>query len=299
MTMTRGWVGQAVLLGIWLCMTMPALADDDRWVVLGGDIAETVAALDATDRLVGRDDTSLYPDEVAALPSVGYLRRLSAESVLSLKPDHILASDDAAPAETLDQLRAAGISVEVIESPDTLSSIPGKVKAVAGTLSLDARGRELIASLDHELEALAALPELPATRAMFILSHGGMTPMVAGRDTAAQEMLETVGVENAFSGMEGYKPVGAEALARQAPQLVLISRRGLDALGGEDALWAMPGLDMTPAGRDKRLLVVDDQGLLGFGPRTPSLLLALRERLDALLAGDDTALLEREAPPWT
>ncbi|OBX36611.1 hypothetical protein A8U91_00954 [Halomonas elongata] len=42
------------------------------------------------------------------MPTVGYLRRLSAESVLSLKPDRILASDDAGPAETLEQLEAAG-----------------------------------------------------------------------------------------------------------------------------------------------------------------------------------------------
>ncbi|MDT8893883.1 ABC transporter substrate-binding protein [Halomonas sp. I1] len=298
--MAKGWrAGLVGLFGSLLCAAMPALADDERWVVLGGDMAETVAALGAADRLVGRDDTSLYPDAVATLPSVGYLRRLSAESVLSLHPDRILASDDAGPAETLEQLEAAGVAVEVIDSPDRLASIPDKVRAVAGALDLEARGNERVGELRDELDALAALPELPEARAMFILSHGGMTPMVAGRDTAAQAMLEAVGLDNAFADMEGYKPVGAEALARQSPELVLISRRGLAALGGEKALWAMPGLDMTPAGRDKRLLVVDDQGLLGFGPRTPSLLLALRERLDALLAGDDTALIERETPPWT
>ncbi|RAW08957.1 hemin ABC transporter substrate-binding protein [Halomonas elongata] len=297
MTTLLGW--RACLMGLLLCMTLPALADDERWVVLGGDIAETVAALGAVDRLVGRDDTSLYPEAVASLPTVGYLRRLSAESVLSLKPDRILASDDAGPAETLEQLEAAGVTVEVIDNPDRLASIPDKVRSVAETLGLEAQGRELVESLRDELDALATLPERPSLRAMFILSHGGMTPMVAGRHTAAQEMLETLGVVNAFAAMEGYKPVGAEALARQSPEVVLISRRGLEALGGEEALWAMPGLDMTPAGRDERLLVVDDQGLLGFGPRTPALLLDLRERLDALLMEDDSALVEREVPPWT
>ncbi|OBX36612.1 hypothetical protein A8U91_00955 [Halomonas elongata] len=61
-----GW--RACLMGLLLCVTLPALADDERWVVLGGDIAETVAALGAVDRLVGRDDTSLYPRRWQACP---------------------------------------------------------------------------------------------------------------------------------------------------------------------------------------------------------------------------------------
>ena len=67
------------LLGIialgWLLAGAPlAHADeywhaDGRWLVLGGDIAETLAALDADINVVARDDTVLYPPEMAATVS--------------------------------------------------------------------------------------------------------------------------------------------------------------------------------------------------------------------------------------
>ena len=49
------------------------------------------------------------------MPDVGYMRRLSAEPILSLEPDIVLAAADAGPPEALAQLRAAG--VEVVEVP--------------------------------------------------------------------------------------------------------------------------------------------------------------------------------------
>jgi iron complex transport system substrate-binding protein len=48
-----------------------AAADAGRVVVLGGDLAEIAFALGAGERLVGADDTSLWPPEAAAVSKVG------------------------------------------------------------------------------------------------------------------------------------------------------------------------------------------------------------------------------------
>ena len=42
------------------------------------------------------------------------------------------------------------------------------------------------------------------------------------------------------------------------PDLVVISQEGLNALGGEENLWKLPGLAQTPAGRSKQVLAIDD-----------------------------------------
>ncbi|WP_404471968.1 ABC transporter substrate-binding protein [Vreelandella venusta] len=268
-----------LLIG-WLT-TGVALANE-RWVILGGDIADTVAALDADIEVVARDDTVLHPPEMAALPSVGYLRQLSAESVLSVAPDRVLAAGHAGPKEVLEQLEAVGVTVDVIEAPADLSSIAEKVRTVAQHTQRQPQGDALAASLTATLERLASLPPLPDTRAMFILHHSGLTPRVAGNDTAAHTALTAVGLNNAFGEMRGYQSVAAEALAKEAPTLVIMSQRGLEALGGEHALWRLPGMQLTPAGREKRLIVIDDQALLGFGPRTPDQLFTLRQNIEAL-----------------
>lgn len=258
-----------------------------RDLVLGGDLAEIVAELGEAQRLIGRDDTSQFPAAIEALPSVGYLRRLAAEGVLSLRPERLLVSDQAGPVEVLSQLEASGVEVIRIPTPPRVEAIPAKVRAVADALGRAERGEALASRLEAEIAELAALPELPPLRAMFLLGHGGATPRVAGRDTAAQAMMDAVGVTNAFAEMPGYRPVGSEALIHQAPEVVIATRGGLEAMGGEARLWQLPGLALTPAGQARRLVVFDDQALLGFGPRTPATLLALYERLERLAMGMD------------
>lgn len=276
----------AVLIG-WL--TTGAALASERWVVLGGDIAETLAALDADINVIARDDTVVYPPAMAALPSVGYLRQLSAESVLSVKPDRVLTTGHAGPKEVLEQLTAVGVGVEIINAPPTLAAIADKVRAVGQLTDRREEGDVLADELNAKLAQLANLPDLPTTRVMFIMQHSGLTPRAAGSDTAAHTALEAVGLENAFAEMQGYHSVGAEALARQAPDVVIVSERGLAAMGGEAALWQLPGMALTPAGRKQQLIVINDQALLGFGPRTPDQLLALRQDVEALLSASPYA----------
>ncbi|WP_445004097.1 heme/hemin ABC transporter substrate-binding protein [Halomonas mongoliensis] len=296
---------KAVLLGLLglllAAWPLAGIADPPRTVVIGGDVAEITAALGAAERLVGRDDTSTYPERLEALPSVGYLRQLAAEGVLSLRPAHLLVARAAGPREVLAQLEASGVAVSRIDAPPRLEAIPAKVRQVAAALGDDPaiidRGSALAESLQAEIAELAALPPLPTLRALFLLGHGGMTPRVAGRDTAAQAMMDAVGVTNAFAEMSGYKPVGAEALIRQAPEVVIATRGGLEGLGGEPALWRLPGLAMTPAGQARRLVVFDDQALLGFGPRTPATLLALYEALEHQAMAPDIPGSTGSTPP--
>lgn len=274
-----------LLLGMMMAWpALPALARDEapRTVVIGGDIAEIIVALGAADSLVGRDDTSLYPPSLLQLPSVGYLRRLAAEGVLSLRPERLIVADQAGPGEVLAQLEASGVHVIRIGGFSDIESIPAKVMAVANALKVSGRGQEMAQAVQEEIERLDALPTLPATPAMFLLSHSGMTPMVAGQGTAAQAAMDAVGIDNAFHSLSGYKSVNAEALVQLAPQVVIVTRSGLEALGGEAGLWQLPGLAMTPAGRARRLVVCDDQALLGFGPRTPAALLELHGALQEL-----------------
>ena len=66
-----------------------------RIIAIGGSITEIIYALGAEDKLVAVDSTSMYPaSALERHPDVGYMRALSAEPVLSVAPDVILAIDD-------------------------------------------------------------------------------------------------------------------------------------------------------------------------------------------------------------
>ena len=106
-------------------------------------------------------------------------------------------------------------------------------------------------------------------RALFILSHSG-SPMVAGRGTAAHALLELAGAVNAVTQFQGYRPLTAEAMAAVAPEVIVNSTQGIEALGGVEAFWRRPELALTPAFARKALVGMEASHLLGFGPRLPS-----------------------------
>lgn len=279
--MSQRWrLVASLVLAAWLHGDFAAqAAEPPRTVVIGSDIAEIVAELGALEGVVGRDDTSQYPADVATLPSVGYLRHLAAEGVLSLRPERLIAAASAGPGEVLTQLETSGVEVVRIQQGARLDAIQDKVMAVAKAVNREHEGETLATRIERDLQRLSALPSFVAPSTMFLLSHSGMTPMAAGRDTAAQAVIEAVGGNNAFNGFSGYKTVGSEALVAQGPEVVIATHSGLQGLGGETRLWELPGLAMTPAGRRRHLIVCDDQALLGFGPRTPAALLDLYHAL--------------------
>ncbi|PLR37370.1 hemin ABC transporter substrate-binding protein [Chimaeribacter californicus] len=259
---------------LWLLVLLAGNAAAERVVTIGGDVTEIVYALGAGGELVARDSTSTRPAAAGALPDVGYMRQLNAEGILAMRPSLVLATAQAAPALALDQIRQSGVEVMMVPPAVTLDQIADKVAVVAHALHRDSQGETLSRQLRAQLDQMhyAALP----TKVLFIMSHGGMSTLVAGQQTAADQVLAAAGVRNAMQGFNGYKPLSAEGVIAAAPDLVLVTTDGLRTLGGQAQVWALPGLRLTPAGRGGRLLVLDDMALLGFGPATPAAVRQLR-----------------------
>jgi iron complex transport system substrate-binding protein len=247
-----------------------------RVISAGGAFTEIVFRLDAQSLLVGTDTTSIYPAAAAALPKVGYLRQLSAEGVLSLKPTLLLTASEAGPPTVLQQLRAAGVQIVQGDGRHSIEALRGNVRLLGDALQRAERGRALDAELQRAWAATQAAitRRNPAPRALFVLSHAANQVQVAGTDTAADAMIRYAGGVNVMSAFSGYKPLAAEAVVAAAPDVIVTTKQGLDALGGMDALLARPGLALTPAGKARRVYGPDALAMLGFGPRLPQ---AVRE----------------------
>ena len=57
------------------------------------------------------DLSSLYPPEAAQLAKVGYYRQVSAEGIISLAPDLVIASASSGPADVLKKVTDVGIQL--------------------------------------------------------------------------------------------------------------------------------------------------------------------------------------------
>ncbi|HDL6962759.1 TPA: hemin ABC transporter substrate-binding protein [Yersinia enterocolitica] len=250
----------------------------ERIVTIGGDVTEIAYALGAGGEIVARDSTSLQPQAVQKLPDVGYMRMLNAEGILAMKPTMLLVSELAQPSLVLKQVADSGVNVVTVPGQTTPESVAVKINAVASALHQQGKGQALIKDYQQRLAAVNNTP-LPV-KVLFVMSHGGLTPMAAGQNTAADAMIRAAGGSNAMQGFSRYRPLSQEGVIASAPDLLLITSDGVRALGGSEGIWKLPGIALTPAGKNKRLLVVDDMALLGFGLETPQVLSQLRKGME-------------------
>lgn len=245
--------------------------DPQRIIAIGGSITEIIYALGAQDRLAAVDSTSLHPPRALEThPNVGYMRALSAEPVLSVAPDLILAIADAGPPEVIKQIRQVGVPVLTIRDEPSMQGAHQKIRAVARALGLEREGEQLAARLEREYRAVAERLKAVKIRpeVLFLLSAGSGAPLAAGTGTSAHSMIQLAGGRNVMERITGYKAVTPEAIVAAAPEIIVATRRTFARYGSKEKLLSLPELAATPAAAAGRLLVFDSLYLIGFGPRT-------------------------------
>jgi iron complex transport system substrate-binding protein len=264
-----------------ICIFSTISHANDRIISVGGAITETVFALDQAEALVGSDTTSYYPMAAAKLPKVGYQRALSSEGVLSLKPSLILASEDSGPPTVIKQLKAAGVQIATFKSAKTIEDVKTNILQVGHVLKTNAAAHRLVAKLEASLDALNEIKSQQSVKptVLFLMNHGGGSPMVAGQQTAADGIITLAGATNVVTDFTRYKPLTPESAVKYAPDFILISSQTLEQVGGVNKLLELPGLSMTPAGKSKRIVAMDALLLLGFGPRTVDAALELNSKI--------------------
>jgi len=258
----------------WLLAAGAQAAPPERVVTLGGTVTEIVYQLGQGGKLVGDDLSSLYPEAATKLPRVGYYRAVPVEGVLALKPDLVLASEQAGPPDALKRLGDVGVRIVTVPDTPSVDSLKARIRNIAEALDVAPAGEALVTEITRDLKAVEAIPGTGA-RAILVMNRTG-TLQGAGGGTAANEVMTMAGLANVLKDQQGYKPLSAEAVSALAPDVIVVTRTSLEASGGVDKLLALPGLASTPAAAHKRVIVMDDLLLLGMGPRLPLALTELK-----------------------
>ena len=272
LAMAAGW---AIALGA-------HAAPPARVVTLGGSVTEIVYQLGQGGKLVGDDLSSLYPEAATKLPRVGYYRSVPVEGVLSLKPDLVLASEQAGPPDALKRLADVGVRVVTVSDAPSVDSLKSRIRGIADALGVAPAGERMVEDVTRELARAEAVPATRA-RALLLINRTG-SPQGAGRDTAANEVMHLAGLVNVLQDQHGYKPLSAEAMGALAPDLIIVTQASLDAGGGMDAFLRMPGIASTQAAAKRRIVVMDDLLILGMGPRLPLALTQLKQEVAHVMA---------------
>lgn len=274
------------LLLLGLAAPLPALAAE-RIVSLGGSVTEILYDLGLGEEIVAVDSTSLFPAEARAKPGVGYLRQLAAEPIVALGPTLVIGTESAGPPVVIEQLKGAALRVVLVPDEYSAAGVLHKIALVSEAVGKVEEGAALAAgvarrfqTLDETLAPISARPSV-----LFLLAAAKGAPLAAGQGTAADAMIQIAGGSNAVQGYEGYKNLSPEAAVGLDPYLVVVAEHALASMGGIEALKARSDLGLLPAVREDRILVIDANLLLGFGPRAVEGAWALAKRLHPVLLG--------------
>lgn len=281
--MKQGWLTAGSLCaGLLLGLTVHAAeAPAQRWISAGGALSEWVVELGGAERLVAVDTTSQHLPHLQQLPVIGYQRQLAAEGILALAPDVLVGTEEMGPLPVLEQLRAAGVQIEVMPATAELNVLQSNLRRLGELLGAPQRGAQAAADYAERLDqqqrrtALAVQQQL-APGVLLLLGHAGASPMAAGQESLGNWLIEQAGGRN-LASHRGYKALSVEALVALDPEVLLIADRSLQGEAVRVAILQQnPALASTRAFRNGRVLLIDPTLLVGgLGPRLPDQLAVL------------------------
>lgn len=180
--------------------------------------------------------SSMDPAQAARWPAT----RGTAEEVLSLQPDVVLASTYLDPA-TQAAFARLGLPLEQVDVAASVDESHAQVRRIARVAGHPERGEALVARIDAALAAAAPSDGAdPLTTVVW--QQGGLVP---GEATLITDLLRRTGLANAAGarGLGQADLLGLEAVLADPPQVLLRVTEPRHAGQGDRLLLGHPALD--------------------------------------------------------
>ncbi len=250
---------------------------------LSGTTAEIVHALGLSDHLVGRDISTAFPGSESLPVVTKNGHSIDSESVMSLSPTLIITDGTIGPNDVVLQLADAGVTVVTVDRALGPESSYRTIQQIADALGVGDAAPALIEALQlkiSEVEAQVAglLPsdssKLPRVVFLYVRGKAGIFYLF-GKDSGADSLIRSIGAVDVAEeiGWVGERPMTEEALVGMNPDIILVMTDGLQGAGGIDGLLAaQPSIGLTNAGKNRRIIDVDDSVLFAGGTRIPDVI---------------------------
>jgi iron complex transport system substrate-binding protein len=248
---------------------------DIRIVSLSKHLTEFTFALGKGHNIIGVDWSSTYPDSAKLIKPVGYHRALNPEGIISLTPDLVMHSNDIGPETVLPQIQKAGLSCKAFGNANTIDSAKMLLKELGAFFGVSAKADSLCKLMDDGIaNANIALKEIKIkdTPSVMIIHFGRASNVyfvMSGRKGVGDQLIQLAGAKVAHYDAKGARQINAEAIATANPDIIIATDFGYDQMGSMDKFIAgVPGVALTKAGKNKRIVRFEEHDLTYYGPRT-------------------------------
>jgi iron complex transport system substrate-binding protein len=238
-------------------------------ISLSPSLTETLFALGAGDRIIGRDTNSSYPEEAAEIEDLGSMwEGLPTEKIVALEPDLVVAAE-IIPPEQVQELVDLGLQVYWQANPDDFEGLYENILSLAVLVDKEAEAEELVASLQDRVSAVEEkLADGEETPLVFyeLDATDPANPWTPGADTFVSYVIGKSKGQNLGDSLEGeWVQISSEALVAEDPDIILLS----DAMYGitPESVAERPGWGDVTAVQEDQVYPFDPFILSVPGPR--------------------------------
>lgn len=192
--------------------------EPQRVISLSPANTETLFALGADEKIVGRTDYCTYPEEAAEVDSIGSYTSPNTELIISLSPDVIFASDYIDDA-VREQVENAGAKVIVFTAND-LESVEQDILTAGQVLNQNQEAADLVNGMESDMEEIQGILAAKTEAKSAFIDLGDYYS--AGPGSLLGSVLDDIGVENVVADTgEAWPQVSVEKIIESDPDVYI------------------------------------------------------------------------------
>lgn len=255
--------------------------NEERIVCISKQYSEIIFALGAEENIVAVDLSSTYPPETKSLPTIGYHRALSAETILALKPTLILHDNNIGPQQVVTQLEELQIPMKTFGNyQSTIAGTDSLIHEMGDYFGKTEKANALVEKLKADMNLALEEGKKFSSKPKVLIIHFGRASnvyLVMTKNSVAAKMVEWAGGEMAVEAEGQMKQLSPEVVAAANPDIILLTDFGYDQLSQGNEIEKLPGIAATKAFQENKIFRVEEHDMVYIGPRTGENVLQLQK----------------------
>jgi iron complex transport system substrate-binding protein len=231
--------------------TVNLTAAPARIVSLGSAFTEIIFELDARDRVVGVDSSSMWQvnNQTDNIANLGGVSSLGVESVLALDPDLVVIWNFNMYSSFITNMEGSNLTV-VAFYPKNVTTIMKTVEVLGEAIGEKDKAEAMTAGMQARIDAVvqktSSLSALERPKVYLeLMSKGGQT---VGNGTMSNDLIEMAGGTNIFVNGTGNWLASTESIVERNPDVIVIENQSSKS---NDALKATLGPTVTAVSNDR------------------------------------------------
>ena len=219
---------------------------------------EILVGLGLSDKLVAIDKYSADIDSVNKdLPKIDF-KNPDAETLVSLKPDIIIASghNKTGNEDPFAAVKEAGIEVVYIPTSSSIEDLYKDIDFIAKVTGTEKKGDEMVANMKNEINSIKKIGDTITDKKNVYFEIGSTSALYSfGNNTFLNEMIEMVGAKNIFANENSWISPSAEAVINSNPEVILTNEPTQNAI---NAIKTRDGFKDVNAVKENNVFAIDN-----------------------------------------